>query len=97
MPNSDGQMHLIDSNPMELEPEPSFNAEVDTAFLLFTRNNPTAGQRITWTAGSVGGSHFNAAHQVRVLIHGFNSGPGSGVNIASTREYLARGPFNVIV
>lgn len=95
--NGDGQMHLIDASPSELEPEPSFNPEADTAFLLFTRNNPTAAQRITWTAASITNSHFVNANPVRCLIHGFNSGPSSGVNIASTREYLARGAMNVIV
>jgi hypothetical protein len=97
MPNDDGQMHLIDAKPSALELEPFFNAEIDTAFLLFTRNNPTAGQRITWTAASISNSNFNAANPVRVLIHGFNSGPTSGANIAPTREYLARGAYNVIV
>jgi pancreatic triacylglycerol lipase len=97
MNDGEERMQLIDAKPVEIEAEPFFNAEVDTAFLLFTRNNPTVGQRITWTAGSISGSHFNAAHPVRLLIHGFNSGPSSGVNIASTREYLALGTFNVIV
>lgn len=90
-------MHLIDANPEVLEPEPLFDAEVDTAFLLFTRSNPIVPQRITWTPESISGSHFNPDHPVRLLIHGFNSGPSSGVNLAPTREYLALGLFNVIV
>jgi pancreatic triacylglycerol lipase len=97
VPDGNGQVHLIDSNPIESEPEPFFNAETQTRFLLFTRSNPTAAQVLTWTAGSISGSNFNAAHPVRVLIHGFNSGPGSGVNLAPTARYLQRGNFNVIV
>ena len=97
MPDGDGQMHVIDAAPELQEAEPFFNAEVDTTFLLFTRSNPTTGQRITWTAASISGSNFNSAHSTRVLIHGFNSGPSSGVNIASTASYLQRGDFNVIV
>lgn len=97
VPDSDGKMHLVNTSPDELEIEPLFNAEVDTGFLLFTRNNPLAAQRITWTSESISNSNFNSADPVRVLIHGFNSGPSSGVNIAPTREYLARGSFNVIV
>lgn len=97
IPNGDGKMFLVDIDPKQVEPEPFFNAEGDTAFLLFTRSNPTTPQRITWTAGSISGSHFNPSHPVRVLIHGFNSGPSSGANIAPTASYLSRGNFNVIV
>lgn len=96
-PDGEGKMHLIDTIPMELEPEPFFNAEVDTGFLLFTRSNPTAAQRITWTAASIRNSNFNPAHPVRLLIHGWNSGPSSGVNLAPTASYLQLGNFNVIV
>lgn len=97
IPDGDGKMHLIDAKPDALEIEPFFNPEVDTGFLLFTRSNPTAAQRITWTAASVSNSNFVNANPVRLLIHGFNSGPSSGVNIAPTREYLARAAMNVIV
>lgn len=97
IPDGDGQMHLIDASPQVEEIEPMFNAEVDTGFLLFTRSNPTAAQRITWTAGSIDGSNFNRNHPVRFLIHGFNSGPSSGVNLAPTRNYLQQRDYNVIV
>lgn len=97
IPDGDGQMHLIDAAPQVVEVEPLFNPEVDTRFLLFTRSNPTAAQTITWTAASIQGSNFNANHPTRFLIHGFNSGPSSGVNIASTRSYIQRGDYNVIV
>lgn len=95
--NDEGKVHLVDVRGADVAPEPFFNAEVDTAFLLFTRSNPTVPQRITWTAASISGSNFNSAHPVRVLIHGFNSGPSSGANIAPTAAYLQRGDFNVIV
>lgn len=97
IPDGDGNMHLVDINQVQTEIEPFFNAETDTGFLLFTRSNPTAAQRVTWTAASISNSNFNTAHPVRVLIHGFNSGPSSGVNTAVTAAYLARGTFNVIV
>lgn len=90
-------MHLVDLNKFEADPEPFFNAEIDTAFLLFTRFNPTIPQRITWTAESIAASNFNAAHPTRFLIHGYNSGPNSGVNIAPTASYLRRGDYNVVV
>lgn len=97
LPDGEGKFHVVDTNLQEVQPEPFFNAEVDTALLLFTRLNPTVGQRVTWTAGSISASNFNPNHPVRVLIHGWNSGPNSGVNIAPTSTYLQRGDFNVIV
>lgn len=90
-------MHLVDINPIEAEVEPFFNAETDTRFLLFTRWNPSFGQRITWTAASISGTSFNPNNPVRIIIHGFNSGPASSVNVAMTAAYLQRGDFNVIV
>lgn len=89
-------MHLIDVNPVESEIEPLFTPEVDTGFLLFTRSNPTVGQRITWTTESILNSNFNAAHPVRVAIHGWNSGLTSGAIVSPTAAYLQRGDFNVI-
>lgn len=95
--DDEGRMHLIDVAPIEAHPEPAFNAEADTRFLLFTRLNPTGGQRISWTAASISSSNFNAAHPTRLLIHGYNSGPNGSMNTASTAGYLQRGHFNVIV
>lgn len=97
IPDGDGQMHLIDASPQVEEIEPMFNAETDTRFLLFTRSNPTAAQQITWTSASIEGSNFNRNNPVRILIHGFNSGPNSGVNLAPTRNYLQLRDYNVIV
>jgi hypothetical protein len=68
IPDGDGNMHLIDLNRFEAEAEAFFNPEVDTAFLLFTRFNPTIPQRITWTSESIAASNFNAAHPTRLLI-----------------------------
>jgi hypothetical protein len=97
MPDGDGRIHVIDASPSFEELEPFFNAESDTRFLLFTRSNPTSAQQITWTSESIIASNFNSAHPTRILIHGFNSGSDSGVNIASTASYLQRDNFNVIV
>lgn len=97
MPDDSGRMHLIDAAPNKILPEAFFNAEADTRFLLFTRSNPTTGQRLLSTAASISGSNFNSAHPTRILIHGFNSGPTGSMNTASTAAYLQRGNFNVIV
>lgn len=63
-------MHIFDDNPVEQEPEPSFNAMTDVIFLLFTRRNPTAGQRITFDMNTVRNSNFASAQAVRFVIHG---------------------------
>jgi hypothetical protein len=97
LPDGDGKMHLIDAKPNSLEIEPTFNAEIDTGFLLYTRINQITPQRITWDWNSIMNSNFNPSDPVRILIHGFNSGPTSGVNNASLRELMARGIFNIIV
>lgn len=100
VPDSDGRMHLMDLNPVDadmVEIEPMFTPETDTAFLLFTRNNRNAAQRLTRDANAIRASNFNVNWPVRLLIHGFNSGPSSGVNTATTTSYLNRGDFNVIV
>lgn len=48
IPDGSGKMHLIDLNPYQSEAiEPSFNAQNDVFFLLFTPRNPTSGQRLT--------------------------------------------------
>lgn len=70
VPDQDGRMHIFDDNPVEQEPEPSFNAMTDVIFLLFTRRNPTAGQRITFDMNTVRNSNFASAQAVRFVIHG---------------------------
>lgn len=97
MPDGEGKMHVVDINPVnEADIEPIWNPEVDTRFMLFTRNNPSSGQQVTWTTQSIQNSNFNSAHPVRVLIHGWNSGLSSGMNTAPTASYLQLGNFNVI-
>lgn len=96
VPDEDGKMHVVDINPISDNFEPIFNPEVDTRFVLFTRQNPTSGQQITWSTQSIQNSNFNSAHPVRVLIHGWNSGLQSGMNRAPTASYLSIGEFNVI-
>ncbi|CAO1346702.1 unnamed protein product [Diamesa tonsa] len=91
-------MFLMDFNPIAGEIEPFFNPPTDIFFMLFTRRNPRAGQRINQNdVNAIRNSNFNAAHPTRFLIHGFNSGQDSGMNIAPTATYLQRGEFNVFV
>ncbi|KAG5668675.1 hypothetical protein PVAND_016606 [Polypedilum vanderplanki] len=91
--DDEGNMHLVDLNPVDAEVEPAFDAWTDTFFLLFTRSNPTVGQRITWTRESLEQSHFRRGGQVRFLIHGWG---GSANDLGTTREFLELGDYNVI-
>lgn len=97
IPDGDGNINMIDTETHAEEIEKLFVPEDDTRFLLFTRFNPLNPQIITWTRQSIEASNFNSNHPVRFLIHGFNSGPSSGVNLAPTRTYLQSSDYNVIV
>ena len=98
VPDSEGRMHLMDLEPVELEPEPFFNAENDVFFLLFTRRNPTVGQRFTQNAAAIRNTNWNnAAPGTRFIIHGLNNNNQSPVNTMITAAYLRRNDFNVVV
>jgi pancreatic triacylglycerol lipase len=95
IPDSEGNMHLMDLSLQEASVEPLFNAEVDTAFLLLTRRNPTVFQRIFMTQQSIDGSSFNAAHETRFTIHGWNGDSTARVNTFVAFNYLEHGEYNV--
>ena len=97
VPAADGNMHLVDLNPLEIQTiEPMFNAESDVFYLLYTRSNPS-GVRIGMNANGIRGTTFNAAHPTRFLIHGWLNNQTANINVLSTEAYLRRGNFNVIV
>ena len=97
VPSADGNIHLVDLNPIEIQTfEPMFNAESDVFYLLFTRSNPI-GVQIRMNANEIRGTTFNAAHPTRFLIHGWLNNKTANVNVLSTEAYLRRGNFNVIV
>ncbi|KAG5673485.1 hypothetical protein PVAND_003529 [Polypedilum vanderplanki] len=95
--DGEGKMHLVDLYPVDAETEPAFNPEFDMFFLLFTRSNPTEGQRITWSAESIGQSNFRRGAQTRILIHGWTTSSEATENIFTTRDFLTFGDYNVIV
>lgn len=90
-------MHLFDMNPIEMEPEPIFDPMNDVIFLLFTRRNPSVGQRITFDMETVRNSNWLANQQTRFIIHGWNSNQDTGLNIFMRREFLERADHNVVV
>lgn len=97
VPSGDGNMHLVDLNPIEIQTiEPMFNAESDVFYLLFTRSNHN-GVKIGVNANAIRGTTFNAAHPTRFLIHGWLNNKTANINELSTEAYLRRGNFNVIV
>ncbi|XP_050079714.1 uncharacterized protein LOC126567538 [Anopheles maculipalpis] len=101
VPDGDGRLHLVNTDPFNLgtqdEPAPLFNADADTIFLLFTRNNRNSGHRITPGNAGTLGPHWNGGRQTRFIIHGWNNNGGSEVNVAIRNAYLDRADINVIV
>ncbi|CAG9811887.1 unnamed protein product [Chironomus riparius] len=95
--DGEGRMRLIDLNPIVAEPEPFFDPIADMFFLLFTRSNPTVGQRITFDVQSIENSNFIRGGGARFLIHGWGSSSNSGENSFTRNEFLARSDLNVIV
>jgi hypothetical protein len=96
VPDQEGRMHLLDMNPIELEPEPAFNPATDIIFLLFTRRN-TAAQRITLDMNTVRNSQWAAAQGARFIIHGWNSNQNTAMNSFIRAELLAHANHNVVV
>lgn len=67
IPNAEGQMYLIDLEAPQ-EPESFFVPANDIRFMLYTRSNPTVGERILFRdLGSVQNSRYNAAHPTRLI------------------------------
>lgn len=97
VPDNEGHVHLMDLNPIELEPEAFWNPATDVFFVLFTRRNPTAGQRLAQTTASINNSQWsNGAGGTRFIIHGWNNNHQSPVNIVITRAFLASADHNVV-
>lgn len=98
VPDGDGKMHLLDMNPIDVvEPESFFNPANDVFFVLFTRRNPTAGQRLARTVASINNSQWsNGAGGTRFIIHGWNNNHQSSVNTDLTRAFLAAADHNVV-
>jgi len=99
VPDSEGRIHLVDLNPFDIQqPEPQWNPDDDVFFLLFTRSNPTIGQRITFSVPSILESNWNsAATGTRFLIHGWLGDHTAMINTDLTPAHLAAADHNVIV
>lgn len=77
---------------------PTFVPSRDVFFLLFTRLNPTAGQRIALNdISSVNTSNYDVKRPTRFLIHGFQTDSTTPVVHTLTAAYLQSYDVNVIV
>ncbi|KAL7014991.1 hypothetical protein ACKWTF_016233 [Chironomus riparius] len=92
--DGEGRMHLVDLDPLEVEPETFFDPNGDMFYLLYTSSNPTEGQRITFDVESL--TNFRRNGSTRVLIHGWTTSSMSTENIFTRNEFLAQGDHNVI-
>jgi len=85
VPDTDGYMHLVDINNVNMEAEPLFNADTDVIVRLWTRQNAAAGQIITINNNAqLALSNFLASRQTRYHVHGWNGGgPNTGALVRS--------------
>lgn len=89
-------MHVVDLEQQAEAVEPAFFPDTDVFFLVFTRLNPTVGQRINFNdVQSVLNSNFNANHPTRFTIHGWLGDAPSQTNQAIRDQYLIHGEYNV--
>lgn len=95
VPDSEGNMHLVDLSPYDTPVEPLFVPETDMNFLLLTRQNPTVLQRISFDQASLDNSNFNPSHPTRFTIHGWQGGVPSAVNVRVAEAYFQHGDYNV--
>lgn len=96
IPDTEGRMHLMDLNPIEVSVEPFFNAETDITFLLTTQRNPIVGQRIFWNdMESVRNSNFNPNNPTRFTVHGWNGDGDASVNWRVAERLFRLGDYNV--
>lgn len=71
IPDTDGRMHIVDINSVDMDAAPAFNAQTDVIFHLFTRQNPTAPQDIQLRNNAqLAASNFVAGRQTRFYTHG---------------------------
>ena len=95
VPDSRGHMHLVDLNALDLPVEPLYVPATDVIFLLFTRRNPTVGQRIQMNVASIQNSQFIASHPTRFLIHGWTGDLDDEINHSVRSAFLRFGEYNV--
>ncbi|XP_019558013.3 pancreatic triacylglycerol lipase [Aedes albopictus] len=98
--DANGQQHLVNPNPYRVVDdflEPSFIAETDVFFRLYTRANPENDQILKPNdTSSIANSHFDPGHPTRFLIHGWNQNNESEFLVKTRHSYLSVDDFNII-
>lgn len=75
-----------------------FNADTETKFYLFTKQNPTTRQEIKWNdRRTLDSSNYDEKRPTKVVIHGYLNGPDSDVNTFLREAYLSEHDVNFIV
>lgn len=93
-----GNLLVIDTNPIEQEPEPTYDPDRDIFYTLFTQRNNLVGQRITNTAASIANSQWQStALGTRFVIHGWQQSASSSLNGDIRRAWLQSNNHNVVV
>jgi hypothetical protein len=97
--NQDGKMSVVDLNPtdLETEPNPTYDPNTDIFFLLFTRQNPTVGQRLSFDLNTVRNSNWNPNNAVRFVVHGWTASSDAIFNIFLREEFLKVADHNVVI
>lgn len=71
VPDTDGNLHLVDISAVNMDNEIAWNAQNDIVFRLFTRANPTAAQTVVLNNNAqLQASNYNPANPTRFHIHG---------------------------
>ncbi|XP_035684787.1 pancreatic triacylglycerol lipase-like isoform X1 [Branchiostoma floridae] len=77
---------------------PQSPGEINTQFLLYTRNNPATEQSIMYDdSSSVVNSYFDSSKKIKILIHGYMDDKTEEWLILAREAILAREDVNVIV
>lgn len=96
IPDGFGGMKMADLEA-ETEVNPTFDPPNDVGFLLFTRENPTVAQILTWNnMDSVRNSNFVANRKTIFVAHGWQSNPTTEVGPLTTAAYLEHSAVNVM-
>lgn len=75
VPDSNGKLHLVDINSVDLAMEPQFDAFNDILFHLWTRANPVSHQTIRiHNNAQLDASNFHPQRQTRFHTHGWSAG-----------------------
>ncbi|XP_075990000.1 lipase member H-like isoform X2 [Anticarsia gemmatalis] len=100
MPGPDGRQHLVDLwvKTRNVNEAAKYNPDVQNAYHLFTRQNPTTSQpMVLGNEALVSSSNYDVGKTTIVLVHGWMSDPYSTINRVLVPAYLAAADVNILV